>query len=98
MLVVQLVFGARVVPQLFACEKSPDAEIESIDRASVPVFVSVTVCGELVVFTTWLENESAEVESRMVVSRAVTVVLVEEPPPPQDVSPRQTITIKICRL
>ena len=62
-LAVQLVFGERVTPQLFDCEKSPAAETEEIERLDDPVFVSVTVCGELVVATDWVEKLRVEVDS-----------------------------------
>ena len=50
-LAVQLVLGASVAAQLFVCAKSPLAVMEEIETSDVPVFVSVTVCGELVVDT-----------------------------------------------
>jgi hypothetical protein len=47
------VIGQAVVPVLVAA-KSPDAAMEMIVRGPVPVFVSITVCAELVVFSAWL--------------------------------------------
>jgi len=45
--------GQAVAPVLVSA-KSPEAAIELIVRAPVPVFVSVTVCAALVVATNWL--------------------------------------------
>jgi hypothetical protein len=47
------VIGQAVVPVLVSA-KSPDAAMEMIVRGPVPVFVSVTVCAALVVFSSWL--------------------------------------------
>src|SRR5260221_11474409 len=47
--------GHAVAPVLVSA-KSPDAAIELIVSALVPVFVSVTVIAALVVFRTWLPN------------------------------------------
>ena len=47
------VIGQAVVPVLVAA-KSPDAAMEMIVRGPVPVFVSITVCAVLVVFSAWL--------------------------------------------
>jgi len=49
------VIGQAVVPVLVAA-KSPDPAMEMIVRGPVPVFVSVTVCAVLVVFSAWLPN------------------------------------------
>jgi len=56
-LIVQFALAANVagsVPHVFVSAKSPDAAIEMIVRGAVPVFVSVTVCAALVVFSAWL--------------------------------------------
>src|SRR5260370_24077594 len=45
--------GQAVAPVLVHA-KSPDAAMEVIVRGPVPVFVSVTVCAALVVFSSWL--------------------------------------------
>jgi hypothetical protein len=47
--------GQAVAPVLVAA-KSPEAAIELIVRAALPVFVSVTDFAALVVFSTWLPN------------------------------------------
>jgi len=39
---------ARLEPQLFVCEKSPDAAIDEMLAAAVPVFFSTDVCDALV--------------------------------------------------
>src|SRR5229473_3639644 len=49
---VRGLIGQGVAPGLAA--KSPDAAMELIVRGPVPVFVSVTVCAALVVFSGWL--------------------------------------------
>jgi hypothetical protein len=50
-LIAQFVPAARLVPQLFDCEKSPALvpvmPMEAIERVVPPLFVSVTVCGLL---------------------------------------------------
>ncbi|HEX8926483.1 MAG TPA: hypothetical protein VF786_11850 [Terriglobales bacterium] len=97
-LVLQLVFGERVVPQLFACEKSPEVEIEEIVTFSVPVFVTVTVWGALVVFINWVENVRAEVETFTAALCAVGETLFEPPPIPHDARPRQPIAATICKI
>src|SRR4051812_37060629 len=51
-LIVQVAFTARLVPQVFVCEKSPVAAIELIVAAAVPPFVIVVVCAALVFPTT----------------------------------------------
>jgi len=56
-LIMQFAFAASVagsVPHVFVCAKSPDAAMELIVRGPVPVFVSVTGCAALVVFSSWL--------------------------------------------
>jgi hypothetical protein len=57
-LIVQLALAANVagsVPHVFVSAKSADAAaMEMIVRVAVPVFVSVTVCAALVVFSNWL--------------------------------------------
>jgi hypothetical protein len=47
----QLVFGAKLLPQLFVWLKSPLIVMPSIRLDAVPVAFSVTVCGELAVPT-----------------------------------------------
>jgi hypothetical protein len=47
----QLAPAARVVPQVLVWAKSPLAVIDVIVSSSVPVLLSVTVCGVLVVPT-----------------------------------------------
>src|SRR4029077_16070743 len=47
--------GQALAPVLVAA-KSPEAAIELRVSAALPVFVSVTVCAALVVFSTWLPN------------------------------------------
>jgi hypothetical protein len=47
------ILGHAVAPVLVSA-KSPDAAMELIVRGPVPVFVSVTVSGALVVFSAWL--------------------------------------------
>ena len=51
---VQLAPVARLLPQLLVCEKSPVVETEVMLRLADPLFVTVTVCAALVVFTVWL--------------------------------------------
>lgn len=51
-LMEQLEFAARLVPQVLVCEKSPVTEIPLIESAAVPVLLSVTVCGVLLLPTT----------------------------------------------
>ena len=52
-LIAQFVPAAKLVPQLFVCEKSPALvpaiPIAPIDSVALPLFVSVSVCGLLVV-------------------------------------------------
>jgi hypothetical protein len=47
------VAGQADVPVLVSA-KSPDAAMEMIVRGPVPVFVSVTVCAALIIFSSWL--------------------------------------------
>jgi hypothetical protein len=56
-LIVQFAFAASIagsVPHVFVCAKSPDAAMELIVSAAFPVFVTVTVCAALCVFSNWL--------------------------------------------
>src|SRR5512135_203946 len=50
-LIVQLPPVFTDAPHVLVCANSPDAAIPEIESAPVPVFVSVTVCGALVVWT-----------------------------------------------
>ncbi len=52
--IVQLPPAFNLEPQLFTCEKSPLAVMLLIFKVAVPGLVSVTVCGVLVVPTSWL--------------------------------------------
>ena len=51
--IVQFAFGTSDAPQLFVCEKSPllkpTSVMPAIANVAPPVFVSVAVCGALVV-------------------------------------------------
>jgi len=56
-LIMQFALAASIagsVPQVFVSAKSPEVPIVLIVRGPVPVFVSVTVCAELGVFSNWL--------------------------------------------
>lgn len=62
-LTLQLWPGARVLsraPQVFVCVKSPLALIPEIFKVWVPVFVTVTLCGELEPPTVTLPKERLE--------------------------------------
>jgi hypothetical protein len=48
---MQLVFGAKLLPQVFVWLKSPLIVMPSIRLDAVPVAFSVRVCGELAVPT-----------------------------------------------
>jgi len=64
-LIVQVPFAARVagfMGQLFVSAKSPEAAIELMVRALVPVFVNVTVWASLVVVSNWPPNLRLEGE------------------------------------
>ena len=50
-LMAQLAPAAMDEPQALACAKGPLAVIELRVRVAVPLFVTVTVCAALVVFT-----------------------------------------------
>lgn len=53
MVIEQLPAAATLVPQVFVCVKSPEAETLVMFRAAFPVFVRVTVC-EAATPTSWL--------------------------------------------
>jgi hypothetical protein len=70
MLIVQALLAANVageIGQLFVCAKSLallPVNVSAVTvRADVPVLVSVTVCAELVVVTSWFPNEAEPGES-----------------------------------
>ena len=62
-LTVQFAPAAKLVPQLFVCEKSPVVETEVMLRLPEPLFVTVTVCAALATFTCWLPKVTLEEES-----------------------------------
>jgi len=53
-LMAQLAAGAKPVPQVLSCAKSPVTVIPAIVKAAVPVLVIVIVCGALVDPSAWL--------------------------------------------
>jgi hypothetical protein len=61
-LTVQLAFTARLVPQLFVCEKSPVVLMLLMERAAVPVLLRVTLWAGLLVPTVLDPNVRLEVE------------------------------------
>lgn len=63
-------------PQVLDSPNPAAAEIEEIEAAAVPVFLTVTVCAALVVFTVWLPNDSEDGD-------AVSVALPVPPLPPE---------------
>jgi hypothetical protein len=59
-LTVQDAPAAIDVPQVLLCAKSPVTETLAAEAVALPVFVTVTACAALVVFTAWLANVSEE--------------------------------------
>src|SRR5260370_22729444 len=83
-LIVQFAFAASVagaigqaVAPVLVAAKSPDAAMELIVRGPVPVFVSVTVCAGLVVFSDWLAKVRV-VGASITAGTGVTPVPVRE--------------------